>query len=370
MRPIRAELKQYLNDSYQSKLQSNNFLLHFIFTLLNLPFMLLFIRKSKVDILHAHDAFAYGPIALLNHLLTKQKYIVSPWGSDVLILAKKNKLLNYFIYKSLCNAEEVITDSQALVVDKLVNQGIYKHKIHSIPFGVDVNYFKRDKRERKDFRTDRRELKLNRTAKYVTIISTRNHEPVYDIKTLLIAIPHIIERFNSKEIYVNFIICGTGTLTNELKQIAYSEYNVLKGHDKHIRFTGRLSQQELLEHLCGADIYVSTSLSDAGLSASTAEAMSCSLPIIITNFGDNKNWVQNHNYLFEPKNNVSLAYKLCALIVDQNLRQSNGVWNAELIRDKNNYHKEMEKVNIIYNKLNQKSNKEERNNESDIKELD
>ena len=44
-----------------------------------------------------------------------------------------------------------------------------------------------------------------------------------------------------------------------------------------------------------SDIYVSTSLSDGGLAASTAEAMACELPVIITNFGVNSKWI-SENY--------------------------------------------------------------------------
>ena len=57
------------------------------------------------------------------------------------------------------------------------------------------------------------------------------------------------------------------------------------------------------------DIYISTSLSDGGLSASIAEAMSFERLIIISDNSDNKNWVKNkiNGYLFKTSDFKELA---------------------------------------------------------------
>ena len=54
-----------------------------------------------------------------------------------------------------------------------------------------------------------------------------------------------------------------------------------------------VSISELLNFYDNLDIYVSTSLSDGGIASSTAEAMLCSRPVVITNAAENSNWVKD-----------------------------------------------------------------------------
>ena len=72
---------------------------------------------------------------------------------------------------------------------------------------------------------------------------------------------------------------------------------------KEIKFIGSLNKKEMINFYNKLDIYVSTSLSDGGLSSSTAEAMSFERLIIITDNSDNKLWVKNgqNGYLFKNK---------------------------------------------------------------------
>jgi glycosyltransferase involved in cell wall biosynthesis len=58
--------------------------------------------------------------------------------------------------------------------------------------------------------------------------------------------------------------------------------------DDFVQFLGRIPHEAMPDLLTQADIYVSTSLSDAGISASTAEAMACGLPVIVTDTGENR----------------------------------------------------------------------------------
>jgi glycosyltransferase involved in cell wall biosynthesis len=105
--------------------------------------------------------------------------------------------------------------------------------------------------------------------------------------------------------------------------------------------------------LASCDIYVSTSLSDAGISAATAEAMASGLPVVITDFGDNKKWVIDgeNGFVIPIKDHRILAEKIVYLLHNKEERIKMGENGRQLIEEKNNYYKEMAKVEQIYSNL-------------------
>lgn len=78
-----------------------------------------------------------------------------------------------------------------------------------------------------------------------------------------------------------FIFTGDGEQRNYPENLAG-----FLAMSESIRFIGRISNDELPRYTVSSEIYVSTSLFDAGLSSSTAEPMACELPVVITAFGN------------------------------------------------------------------------------------
>jgi glycosyltransferase involved in cell wall biosynthesis len=94
-------------------------------------------------------------------------------------------------------------------------------------------------------------------------------------------------------------------------------------------------------------------LSDAGLSSSTAEAMSCETPVVISDSAENDQWVNNkvNGFLFSTKSFEQLAEILIKLIKDKPLRLKVGKEGRNIIVKKNDYENEMKKVNNLYLKI-------------------
>lgn len=65
------------------------------------------------------------------------------------------------------------------------------------------------------------------------------------------------------------------------------------------------------------DVYVSTSLSDAEIPTSTAEAMACGLPVIVTDAADNKKWIDNgvNGFVVPAKDPKSSSEKIMYLVI-------------------------------------------------------
>ena len=139
-----------------------------------------------------------------------------------------------------------------------------------------------------------------------------------------------------------------GMLENELKQMVHS-----LGISNSVHFTGFIDNQLLPSLISSSDIYVSTSLSDAGIAASTAEAMSCEIPVVVSDSAENDKWIDDkvNGFLFSTKNHVQLAKILINLIKDQTLRGKVGKEGRNVIVNKNDYKNEMKKMNDLYLKL-------------------
>jgi glycosyltransferase involved in cell wall biosynthesis len=145
-----------------------------------------------------------------------------------------------------------------------------------------------------------------------------------------------------------FIIAGTGPGEMDLKELA-SQLKV----EKNIIFTGSLGADDIPKYLASADLYVSTSLSDSGLAASTGEAMACGLPVIVTDVGGNDEWINDgeSGYIIPVKSPEILAEKIIALFKNQELMDSFGNLNRKIIEERQDYYKEMEKMEQICLKL-------------------
>ena len=91
------------------------------------------------------------------------------------------------------------------------------------------------------------------------------------------------------------------------------------GINNSVHFTGFIDNQLLPSLISSSDIYVSTSLSDAGIASSTAEAMSCEIPVVITDTAENDKWIDDkvNGFLFAPKSSEQLAEILIKLIKDK-----------------------------------------------------
>jgi glycosyltransferase involved in cell wall biosynthesis len=145
-----------------------------------------------------------------------------------------------------------------------------------------------------------------------------------------------------------FVIAGKGSEEKKLKELAKS-----LGVEDNVKFVGFIRNDELPQYLNTVDVYVSTSLSDAGIAASTAEAMACGLPVVITDVADNKKWVEDgvNGFLVPIKDPKSLAERIIYLLRNEDVRKRFGKINREIIEERNNYYKEMEKMEDIYKEL-------------------
>lgn len=287
------------------------------------------LRRIQPDVLHMHSAGRHGLTGALSGFYPR---IVTAWGSEVLIAAK-SPLRRPFVKFVLRSANLVTCDAEHMR-RAIMRMGVNEEKIRIIYFGTDTSHF----RPRPPSAELRRELKAFGGP---VIISLRSLEPIYDVESLVKAIPDVLRNFPKAV----FVIAGTGSEREKVARLA----EFLDVSD-NLRFVGTIPGHQLPLYLNAADLYVSTSLSDAGLAASTAEAMACGLPVVVTDSGENRLWVKDGEggFVVPLKDPTALAEKMRYLLEYPLEARRLGSFNRSVIEERNNYWVEMMKMEKLY----------------------
>ena len=307
-------------------------------TLLNFPFTLARIKKLikiiKPDVIHAHYATSYGHLAALTNL---RPFILTAWGSDILVTPKEYWLARQIVKYVLKKADLITCDAEHMK-KAMIDLGAESSKIEIINFGIDTKKFIPGPKN------DGSKNEIGFSGRSKIVISLRSLEQIYNIETLISAIPEIIKNVPDTK----FIIVGKGSIEQKLKRMAKEVCP-----ENSVKFLGRINNNDLPKYLRVADIYVSTSLSDGGIAASTAEAMACGLPVVITDSADNRKWINDgeNGFIIPIKDPKALAQKVCLLLKDESLSGKISKAGRKTIADKNDYYKEMSKMENIYYKL-------------------
>ncbi len=306
--------------------------LNYVPKILILFFWIKIFFKNKFKIIHIHSCGFYSlPSILASLIFPFSKIIVSPWGSD-LIFGKKNFLRKILLNLIFRRANIITCDADFMISE--VKKIYPKSNCVRINFGIDTEFFS----------PIRKEKKLKCPAENITIISTRNLEPIYNIDCLITAFSKL-EYMKNK---INLIILGDGSERKRLENLV----NQL-GLEKKITFQGKYSQSELLTHLRKSDIYISTSTSDAGIAASTAEAMAVGCLCIISDVAENNFWIKDgtNGYLFKCSNPNDLALKIKKSIKNRENWDKFGKKSRNKILENNSLKNEMRKVSKIYSQF-------------------
>ena len=277
-------------------------------------------KKQKFDLIHIHSIGTYGLFTLIP-ILFNTPYILTPWGSDIIFGSKK--FIKRLIIKVIFWKASLIT-CDAMHITDLILKIAPKAKPKIINFGIDTSFFNS---KNKEFSKDNS----------IKIISTRNHESIYDLETLLAASKDL------KDNNVNFslTIAGYGSETKNLirktKELGLSDF---------VEFTGRYNYQTLPKLLCKYDFFISTSLSDAGLASSIAEAMACQNIVIVSDSADNKLWITNcsNGFLFRSGSSQSLYKSMISAINKKKMWDQISFNARKTILERNDITNEMRKM--------------------------
>ena len=216
------------------------------------------IREIRPDVVHAHYATSYGVAMALSGV---KGYALSVWGSDIYDFPRRSALHKSLLQFSLKKAGTLFSTSKAMAEEA----GKYTDRPFAItPFGVDMNLFSPEKR--------------NRTDGAFVIGVVKSLMPIYGIDILLRAAA--ILRKKHPEMNLRVRIAGDGPQEAELKALAGE-----LGIDGITEFMGRISQEECANLYANLDAAVIPSVRYESFGVAAVEAQACGTPVIVSDVG-------------------------------------------------------------------------------------
>lgn len=212
------------------------------------------------DLVNAHYVPNYG---LMGALAGRRPLVVAAWGSDLLVVPRRDPLQRVRARFVLRRADRVIADSANLAAAARA-LGAPAERVLEIPWGVDPERFRPG---------PPRERGL--------LLSTRMHEAVYDIPVILEAASRIL----ASHPHARLVVTGEGTQRSVLEALAARRLPAGR-----CQFVGRVDTATMADWLARADIFLSASHSDS-TSVSLLEAMASGAVPVVSDLEGNREWV-------------------------------------------------------------------------------
>lgn len=140
------------------------------------------LRSIEPHLIHAHYASTYG---FWSALTMFHPFILTAWGSDILITPDSSKLSMLKVRLALSKADFITCDTQHLA-NQMIHLGASKSKIGLVCFGVDTQKFAAEGRDP----YLKRRLQLPEDS--LLVISLRGLTEGYDVETLVRAAPAVL----------------------------------------------------------------------------------------------------------------------------------------------------------------------------------
>jgi N-acetyl-alpha-D-glucosaminyl L-malate synthase BshA len=287
--------------------------------------------KYKINLIHAHSTIPTGFIAVIVSKIFRIPSFITAHGMDINNF-ENNPSIKPLISFSLNNCDKAIAVSADLA-EKMKQFGVNENKIMVLRNAVDINRFKPI--NNKIFRE-----KYGISKNEVLIIFVGYLDTFKGVFELINAFCRITKKYQN----VKLLIVGGGPKREELG-IKVSDL----GLSKFIIFTGKVSQEMIQEYYQMADIFVLPSHTE-GLPLVVVEAMSCGLPVVVSNVGGSPEIVKNgeNGFLVSPGNEKDLFTKLEILVSHDELRNEFGKKSLEIINEEFKIEKKAEKLIELY----------------------
>ncbi len=296
------------------------------------------IQNIQPDILHAHFIHQYGWLGALSGY---HPFIATAWGTDILKLphVSRGRLGKWLTQYTLKKADALTATSEA-ARQEAVRLGADSKTTEVVFWGVDTEKFKPEI----DTQELRRRLKISENAPVV--FSNRNYAPLYNNDIVIKAMAVVLKQFPEAVLILQNAGGGVqreAALKNLVEQM---------GIGQSVRFLPQYQHDALPPLYALADIYVSVPSWDAG-PVSLKEAMASHCSPIISNVTGPMEWIRHEeNGIVVPVQDVQrLAAAICDLLSDKAKRLRFNVINRNLIVEKAEHRRQMEKVESLYLKM-------------------
>ena len=283
------------------------------------------VKKVQPDLVHGHYATNYGFLAALGGF---RPLVQTVHGSDLMI-DLDGRIENRLFIRYALRRADLVTSVAQHITRRIRRLGVSPQRITTFQYGVDTEVFTPpDAQSRR-----------NPTR----VVSTRHLEWRYNLQLLVKAIPCVLDAVPD----ASFVLVGDGPDRARLTHMACD-----LGITDPVAFPGHIGQAAVAQHLQGASVYVSTSLTD-GASLSLLEAMACGAFPVVTDIPANREWITHGaNGLLVPADNPeALAFAILRALKDRDLCQAAAKQNVSVVQGRASYRHNMARMERLYQQL-------------------
>jgi L-malate glycosyltransferase len=271
------------------------------------------------DLVDAHYVPNYGVLAALagRHPLS-----VAAWGSDLLLAARRNPLQRVRARFALTRADLVLCDAENLAAAARA-AGAPPDRVRALPWGVDRTRFRPGAARERGL-----------------MLSTRMHEDVYDLPTLIEAMARVL----ASHPHATLVLAGGGSRRRALEALAAARLPAGR-----YRFVGVLAPAELAGWLERAELYLSASRSDS-TSQSLLEAMATGALPVVSDLAGNREWLGNGEggRLFAAGDAAELTRAVEAALADSAWAEAARARNAAVIAARGDWHVNLAHIEALF----------------------
>lgn len=287
------------------------------------------VKEINPDILEGQFIIDNGLLAALSGF---HPLIATAWGSDVLVFPRRNFIWQWVCRFVLKRADKIFYNSE-IVREGLLRLGADLNKMARVNNGADIEKFS----PRHADKSLKQKLGF---SNHQLVISLRHLRPIYNVAMLIKAVPLVV----AKAPQTRFIIGSDGNQRGYLEKLA-----IKLGVRDYVNFIGFIPHDDIAAYLATSDVYVSTSRSDSS-SQTLQEAMASGLAAVVTDLPDNREWLTDgeNGYIVPQNDHHALAEKIVYLLENNDVRSKFGKISRQIIIEKDDYLKEMNKVEKLY----------------------
>jgi glycosyltransferase involved in cell wall biosynthesis len=265
-------------------------------------FWYLWRRRADYEILHVHGLNYHAAVAVLAARWFNRKTVVklanSGQASDIRKMRMGQQLpLSRFLIPLALQSDRFVATSNA-IVQELIEAGVPADRITQLPNGVET-----------DSIPARVDYALHDSVRLIFV--GRLHEQK-GLDVLLAAFQQLSSAYPHLNLRLQLL--GDGPLRSDLMELSQT-----LGIAPQVDFAGMTDQ--VFEHLQEADIFVLPSRAE-GLSNALLEAMTCGLPVVVSNIAANVSVTEHekNGLVFSAGDPNSLASALALLLEQPELR--------------------------------------------------
>jgi glycosyltransferase involved in cell wall biosynthesis len=182
---------------------------------------------------------------------------------------------------------------------------------------------------------------------HFTIGTIKSLEAKYGISDLIETFSLLLKEKFSKPL--KLLVVGDGTQREFLENLVKE-----KGLSDVITFTGKVRQEEVASYHRQLDVFVALSVDDSeSFGVSTVEAMSCAVPVVVSDVSGFKEVVKDKQTGFIVSRNspIEAAQAIQHLLLNKMLRQEMGKKAREHVINEYDWQKNLSKAVALYRKF-------------------